>query len=289
MRAAGQPRRRNAAEKYRISRRSPTVGVGARLAIGLAVTNDRRAYRRIGGSAVPWLSAWVARTAQARILDISDGGMLLDVPKLVRPGQREVVLLRGTATTKVAGWAERVEIVRLKPNLSYRTALRFCTPLIVRALGETEFDRMIGAELVPGTSQLVMGNDRVFATTFESWVCGLPGVQAASVSAAVMRMPGTEAIHFSVPPSSQGEKRLLQVFFAPGTLPTADEFAQLRELAELASSMPDVRIARTWPAHAVATDRRSSATSTALNARFKWSADAPRGYSRSNSNSTCPL
>jgi hypothetical protein len=230
--------------------------------------NDRRAYRRIGGSAIPWLSAWIARTAEARILDISDGGMLLDMPKRVRPGQREAVLLRGTATLKVVGWAERVEITRLRPDLSYRTALRFSTPVIVRALGESEFDRMIAAQLVPGTSQLVMENGRVFATTFESWVCGLPGVQAASVSASVMRMPETEAIHFSVPASSHGEKRLLQVFFAPGTLPTADEFAQLRHLAELASSMPDVKIARTAPAQS-ASPLICPATSTMLKVRVK--------------------
>jgi hypothetical protein len=251
--------------------------------------SDRRAYRRIGGSAIPWLSAWVARSVHARILDISDGGMLLETPRRVRPGDREMVLLKGTGTLRVVGWAERVEIVRLFPDVAYRTALRFTTPVIVHALADSELDCLDAAEMALGTSHIVVNAGRMFATTFESWVCGLPGVQAAALSASVMRMPGTEPIHFSVPASGHGENRRLQVFFMPGTQPTADEFAQLRQLAELASTLPDVRIARSTTANGVVTDRDYSATSTVLNTRTRSSADALRRNSRSSSNSTWPL
>jgi hypothetical protein len=47
-----------------------------------------------------------------------------------------------------------------------------------------------------------------------------------------------------VPDSSHGDRRVLQVFFAPMASPKPDELVQLRHLAVLASGLPNIEIIR---------------------------------------------
>jgi hypothetical protein len=170
--------------------------------------------------------------------------MLIETRRRVRPGEREIVLLTGTGTVKVVGWIERVEITRLVPMMSYRTALRFASPVMLSTLRcQSELDRVRSTERPRSGSDLETAVSSVVDNTLESWIRRISGVEAVGLSASVMRMPGTEPIHFAVPASSFGESRKLQVFFTSGAVPTAEEFAQLRHLAEVASTMPDLRIA----------------------------------------------
>ena len=202
---------------------------------------DRRAYRRIGGSAVPWLSACTARSTRADILDISDGGILIETPVLVRPGERELVLLSGSGAIKVVGWAERVEISRLIPEVSYRIALRFVKPVTVGALGcAPELDGLSPIDMASAGSQASAEDSRTVESTLENCLRGVSGVHAIRVSALAARLPGTEPVHFAVPASNNGNKRMLQVFFNAGAVPTRAEFARLRQFAERASALPDL-------------------------------------------------
>jgi hypothetical protein len=202
---------------------------------------DRRAYRRFRGSLIPWLSACTARSNGVDILDISDAGMRIEMPVRLRPGERELVLLTGTATIKVAGWAERVEISRLIPSVSYTTALRFASPVTVCSLGSCpELDRPNRIEVVSTISKSPVEDSRTVENTLESWLSGVSGVYAVRVSSLVARLPGTEPVHFAVPASSHGRRRVLQVFFTLGALPTTAEFAQLQQFAERASTLPDL-------------------------------------------------
>jgi hypothetical protein len=219
----------------------PRTDVGAGLATTRSEMADRRAYRRIGGSAVPWLSACTARSTRANILDISDGGIRIETSVPVRPGERQLVLLTGTGTIKVVGWAERVEISRLTPAVSYRAALRFAKPVTVSALGwAPELDGPSPIEVVSSSSLPTAEDSRTVENTLECCLRGVSGVHAVRVSALVAQLPGTEPVHFAVPASSHGNKRMLQVFFTIGALPTRAELARLRQFADRASMLPDL-------------------------------------------------
>jgi hypothetical protein len=202
---------------------------------------DRRAFSRFPGPAVPWLTVSTARSSAAEILDISDAGALIELPTRLKPGEREVVLLTGRDTIKVVGWAERVEITRLAPAVSYRTAFRFACPVELGELGSVpEIDRSEPATVEP---RMLTGASRELVERFARWVRELSGVHALRVASASASHPGTEPVYFTVPASSFGNGRKLQVFFNSGAVPSAEEFAQLRRLAQLASDLPDLDIA----------------------------------------------
>jgi hypothetical protein len=196
---------------------------------------DRRAFSRIPGSDLPWLRAWTVRSAVARVLDISDAGALIETPIRLNPGEREVVLLGGRHTIRIVGLAQRVEITRLAPFVSYRAAIRFATQVALGALGSIP-------EPTP-EADVLTGETRELVERFARWVRELSGVHALRVSASSVNQPGTEAVNFAVPTSDYGNGRMLQVFFSQGAVPTADEFAHLRRLALLASDVPDLHIA----------------------------------------------
>ena len=196
---------------------------------GFRSTTDRRASPRIRGSALPWLRVWTGRSTNVEILDISDGGALIETPHRVTPGEREVLVLNGHSTTKMVGWAERVEITRLVPAVTYRAAIRFALPARVGTLWS---DPEPSAD---GVSRQLMNR-------FAILVRGLSCVRAVRVSSSCLTRTGTEPVHFAVPTSRHGEGRLLQVFFSSGALPTAGEFAELRRMAVVASDLPDFDI-----------------------------------------------
>ena len=72
------------------------------------------------------------------VIDISDGGVLIETPARVTPGEQEMVVRDANATMKKAGWVERVEIIRLIPSVSYRTAIRFFAPISVLAFTHSQ-------------------------------------------------------------------------------------------------------------------------------------------------------
>jgi len=205
--------------------------------------SERRSFPRIPGSALSWLRAGTARSGDVDVLDISETGVLIETPTRVKPGERELVLLKASTAIKVVGWTERVEITRLIPSVSYRTAIRFGKPVALHALGH---DAGVAAgsrhESTPAESCLLTGASRELIERFTSWVRALSGVHAVRVASSFVQHPGTEPVHFAVPTSCYGERRVLQVFFSSGATPTAGQFADLRHLAVLASDVPDLDI-----------------------------------------------
>ncbi len=203
---------------------------------------DRRSFPRISGADVPLINACTSRSATADVIDISDGGVLIESRACLKPGDREIVLLEGAGRIRVVGWAERVEITRLIPSVSYRTAIRFAEPIALRMLAHDPEPGGQPAE--PHKSTLLTGATRELVERFTLWVRALSGIHAVRVAATLAQHPGTEPIHFAVPTSQFGEGRLLQVFFASGAVPSAGEFAHLRHLAEVATALPDLDIAK---------------------------------------------
>ena len=206
--------------------------------------SDRRAFPRIPGSALPWLKISTTRSPLVEVLDISEGGALIETPTLVKPGEREILLLKGKTSIRVLGCAERVDITRLVPALSYRMAIRFTTPVPLSAVAGDLGGTSQLTQPTPTESRLLTGASVELVEKFSSLVRALAGVHAVRVGASLTTYPGTEPVHFTVPPSSHGEGRVLQIFFAPGTMPTAQQFVQLREMAVLASGLPDLDMAR---------------------------------------------
>jgi hypothetical protein len=193
--------------------------------------SDRREFRRIPGSALSWLTAFTARSPVLELLDVSDGGALIETPTRWQPGEREVFVLQGNRSVRVAAWVLRAEVTRLSPTLLYRSAIRFAAPLPLSSLGRTD-------------AGLVMDTSREVREEFLRVVLGLSGVQTVRISASVTTQRGAEPVHFTVPNSEHGDQRLLQIFFAPSMTPTAEQFDQLRHLAVLASGLPDVHLVR---------------------------------------------
>jgi hypothetical protein len=170
------------------------------------------------------------RSTSVNVVDISDGGLLIETRIRLAPGQRETLVLDGYASIKLAGWVERVEITRLFPSVTYRTAIRFGAPIVVADLARRR------GPSVDGVSSEIM--DR-----FAGLVRELSGVEAVRVSSSCRAHPGTEPVHFAVPTSQHGEQRMLQVFFCEGAVPTASQFVELRQMAVLAGDLPDFDIA----------------------------------------------
>jgi hypothetical protein len=170
-----------------------------------------------------------ARATNVDLIDISDGGILIETPIRVTPGERETIVLDANATVKKAGWIERVEIIRLIPSMTYRTAIRFFAPISVLALTRSQ-------------RPVLRRASREAIARFSRWARELSGVQAVRVSATCRPHPGTEPVLFAVPTSRYGDSRLLQVFFRAGAMPTAGQFDRLRRMALLASDLPDLDI-----------------------------------------------
>ncbi len=144
----------------------------------MAVT-DRRAFARIVGWAVPWLTAWLRRETKVKVVDISDGGILIESPTPMKPGQREIVVLQGNTTIKMAGWVERVQIIRLLPSKTYRAALRFVAPVSLSTLGSNQT-----ASVAPDSCELMK--------QFEGWVQQLSGVCTACACPRLLRNTRTQ-------------------------------------------------------------------------------------------------
>src|SRR4029453_15529033 len=95
--------------------------------------SDRRAFRRIPGIEMPWLSART-HSSGLTLLDISEGGALIETPTRWKPGDREAIKLHGESSIPVAGYVLRVEVARIPPNLCFRSAVRFNEPIVLANL-----------------------------------------------------------------------------------------------------------------------------------------------------------
>lgn len=208
---------------------------------------DRRASRRIPGSDLPWLTAFTTRAPALDLLDISSGGALIASPTCLKPGEREVLILQGQQLVKVVGWVVRTEVTRLAPSLTFKSAIRFAEPVSLPTLASnsilantdlTEPERSTRAEPI-----VLAHPSQELREEFTRVLRGLADVLAVRVSSSIITQPGNESVYFAVPDSTYGEQRLLQVFFASGTLPSAEQFVQMRQLAVLGSGLPDLEMA----------------------------------------------
>jgi hypothetical protein len=195
---------------------------------------ERRASRRIAGSSIPWLTAASARVEQVHLLDISDGGALIETPASLRPGERDSFILRGDNTVRVGAEIIRAEVTRISPSVSYRSAIRFSAPV---QLGALIGDTFVSAPLVIAPQAAPLLSRR-----FVGLVKRLSGVRAVRLSSSLTVESDIDSVLFEVPDSDHGKQRLLQVFFDAGYPPSPEAFIRLKTLALVASGMPDVHI-----------------------------------------------
>jgi hypothetical protein len=209
---------------------------------------DRRASRRIPGSALPWLTAFTTRAPALDLLDISSGGALIASPTCLKPGERQVLILQGENLVKVVGWVVRTEVTQLAPSLLFTSAIRFAEPVSLPTLASNSavdnIDLTEQAQPTSAKPTLLTHPSRELREEFSRVVRGLADVLVVRVSSSIITQPGKESVYFAVPDSSHGDRRLLQVFFASGTLLSAEQFVQMRDLAVLASGLPDLEMMR---------------------------------------------
>jgi hypothetical protein len=223
---------------------------------------DRRASRRIPGSALPWLTAFTTRAPALDLLDISSGGALIASPTCLKPGEREVLILHGEQLVKVVGWIVRTEVTQLAPSLTFRSAIRFAEPVSLPTLASPALGNSVLTESArPASAEPIVlaHSSRELREEFARVVRGLADVLAVRVSSSITTQAGRESVYFAVPDSSHGERRLLQVFFASGMLPSAEQFVHMRHLAVLASGLPDLDM--TEPDTRVVTAEENTAVS----------------------------
>lgn len=206
--------------------------------------SNRRAFPRIPGSQVPWLSAFTGRCPVLRLVDISDGGALIESATRWSPGERGVFLLRGSSAVKVAGWIVRAEIAQLIPCMAYRTAVRFGAPITISSLNLPPADNLPDRPSTLSTRSVGPDTSHDLRREFTRVMRALPSVHAVRIAFSLQTLHGTESVHFTVPQSAFGHGRVLQVFFHQEMSPTAAEFTQLRHLAVLASGLPDIDYVR---------------------------------------------
>jgi len=155
-----------------------------------------------------------------------------------------VLILQGERLVKVVGWVMRTEITQLAPSLTFRSAIRFAEPVSLPTLASNSVlgntDPTAPARPISSESIVPAHPSRELGHEFSRLVRGLQDVHAVRVSSSIIKLPAKESVYFAVPDSSHGERRLLQVFFASGTLPSADQFLQMKHLAVLASGLPDL-------------------------------------------------
>jgi|KBSSwiStaDraftv2_1062776.scaffolds.fasta_scaffold11142_2 hypothetical protein len=216
---------------------------------------DRRASRRIPGSALPWLTAFTTRTP-ADLLDISSGGALIASPTCLKPGEREVLILQGEQLVKVVGWVVRTEVTQLTPSLSFKSAIRFAESVSLPMLASSAVpgNRHVTEPARPRSAEPIVLThpSRELREEFSRIVRELADVLALRVSSSIITQTAKESVYFAVPDSCYGDRRLLQVFFASGTLPSAEQFVQIRHLAVLASGLPDLEMMRPGAASMIA-------------------------------------
>jgi PilZ domain len=195
---------------------------------------DRRAFQRLPKSAIPGLTALSPRSPSLNLVDISEGGLLIETPNQWKPGEHEPFLLQGGSSVMVAGCVLRVEVVSLTPSLSYRSAIQFISPVALSALTGS------GAAASDGSRMVEPAPAGELSDRFARMVRTFPGVEAIRISSSLITMPGTESMYFDIPNSAFGERRLLQVFLSPSARLTSAEFVKLKNLALVASGLPNV-------------------------------------------------
>ena len=196
--------------------------------------NDRRTFPRLPGSRVRWLRAITTYSAQnLTLVDISDGGALIETERRIKPGEREPLVLSAHQDLKVAAHVLRVEIVRLAPKMLYRSAIQFLEPISVASLL-----RLNGGNELPSLERTA--REQALAPLrerFDFLVRQLRRAHDIKVCSAASLTPSAEAVYFKISQDDVTDRRFLQVSFTPGVPPTAAEFQVVKELARLAAEL----------------------------------------------------
>lgn len=195
--------------------------------------SDRRIFPRLPGSLIPWLKATTPYSPQPlALVDISNGGALIETERRLKPGEREPLVLRGDQDIKVAAQVLRVEIVQLQPTLAYRSAVRFLRPISLEALGAADHD----LALLDSAAKLDALAD--LRARLESQIRQLERIEEVKICSSLSSGPSRESVYFDISDATSGRRRFIQIFFAPGTAPSEDEFSTLKALARLAADLP---------------------------------------------------
>ncbi len=124
--------------------------------------------------------------------------------------------------------------MRVSPSVSYRSAIRFASPV--------ELDALIGNASLSSAPVIAPQAAPLLSKRFIGLVKRLTGVRAIRLSASLAAESDIESVFFEVPDSDHGKQRLLQVFFHSDHPPSPDAFVRLKTLALVASGVPDVHI-----------------------------------------------
>lgn len=183
---------------------------------------------------VPWLKAIVTYSTQdLTLVDISDGGALIETERRIKPGEREPLVLSGHQDLKVVAHVLRVEIVRLAPNMLHRSAIQFLQPINVASLLRMNGgNELRSVERAAREQALAPLRER-----FDFLVRQLGRAHDIKICSAASLTQSAEAVYFEIPQDNCTDRRFLQIAFAPGVPPTAAAFQILKDLARLAADL----------------------------------------------------
>ena len=209
---------------------------------------DRRAFPRVSVSRAPWLTASTLYSPRpVDLLDISNGGALIESDKRLKPGERESFVLCGLGEVKVAAKVLRVQVIQLQPKVAYRSAIQFIRPISINTLGANP--EQLPSMAQPGSDHHDVCFPRVSSPHVEDVkvldrmheyiereLRRLPRVKQIRICDQISDVPDHQSMYFVIP---AGQPRLLQVSFAADFVPTAAEFQALKSLTtRLAAGLP---------------------------------------------------
>lgn len=205
---------------------------------------DRRRARRRRGSDVATL--WGVRLPwgdQARVVDISTSGVLLESAVKITPGSTVDLQLLGRGTNLcVPSRMVRAEVADVDPlGVKYRIAATFSKDLdlvgLDRALSPAATPRALVDLLARVVSEPEPSRGVPLRQRFETELRGLFEVADIQLrERPVIVEPGRESIYFTVPEGG-GAPAILQVIFGVNSSPSAAEFRLLRTAATLSRAV----------------------------------------------------
>jgi hypothetical protein len=227
------------------------VDAGRRVLHGAAAAGDRRRARRLRGEDVPTL--WTVKLpwgSDARVVDISKSGVLLESALKISPGTTVDLRLLGEGTNLfVPARMVRAEVAAVDAlGVRYRIAAAFSHELDLEGMrpddGAPDAPSLTPRTLIDLMSRVVGDAERpatgaALRGRFEAELRRLLRLREARIrDTPVLVDRGAESVYFTLPGARPA--RILQAVYEPGYEPTATEFLLLKAAAGLAAVVLDL-------------------------------------------------
>lgn len=211
--------------------------------LAVAMPTDRRRARRLTGGDVPWLwTIKVPGASKVSVVDISSGGVLLEMACRMADGSTVDLQLLGKDTNvSVPARMLRSQVAAVDGlGVKYRVAVAFTHDLALPGLQQALPSSPMPKVLADLLSRVLSEVDRcsgeaALRISFERELRRILPLRDVQIrQTPVIAERGAESVYFTVPHGS-GARPILQATYEPNYAPTAMEFSLLRAAASLAA------------------------------------------------------